>query len=235
MLFTSAALAFSAADIEARVQEVQSLRADRLGTLAPEIPDDAYATLAKGSVATGLTVVEGKQARIAWGLAVLDAPVSAVFSAVNDDRNKSDYSKLAHVELIEGDYCAERRLVFQYLPIPIVSDRWWVIEQRINTGVSEQSQGAVREMVWVRERDGLPHLDESQKTRVSRAVQAAENDGGWWMVALDDQHTLVQFWALSDPGGSIPVRLAGPFAAGSIRDTFDMMESLAQKGPSCTL
>jgi hypothetical protein len=235
MLFTSAALAFSAADIEARVRAVHAVREDRLGTLAPAIPDDAYPTLAKGAVATGLTAVEGKHARIAWGLAVLDAPVAAVFSAVNDDRNKPDYSKLAHVELIEGDYCAERRLVFQYLPIPVVSDRWWVIEQRINADAAARSDGAVREMVWMRERDGLPHLDASQQERVARAVQAEENDGGWWMVALDEQHTLVQFWALSDPGGNIPVRLAGPFAAGSIRDTFEMMESLAQKGPSCTL
>ncbi|MEZ4316274.1 MAG: hypothetical protein R3F61_02170 [Myxococcota bacterium] len=229
------AYAFTPAEIEARVAEVAPHRTHRMGQHDPAIPARAYTTVAGGEVATGLTAVEGLNARIAWGLGVLDAPIGAVFSAVNDDRNKPDHSKLSHVTLLEGEYCANRRVVFQYLPIPIVSDRWWVIEQRINTRIAEASEGRVREMVWVKLDDGTPHLDDGSKALVSHAVQAESNDGAWWLVALDDHHTLVEFWALSDPGGNIPAGLAGQFASGSIRDTFAMMGALAKKGPSCKL
>ncbi|MCB9677716.1 MAG: hypothetical protein H6737_21600 [Alphaproteobacteria bacterium] len=229
------AQAFTTDEIEARVAEVAPLRKQRLGRWDPEIPASAYATVAKGDVATGITAVPGSKARIAWGLSVLEAPIDRLFSAVNDDRNKPDYSKLSHVELLEGEFCAPRRLTFQYLPIPIISDRWWVIEQRINAEVHAASAGTVREMVWVKLEDGLPKLGAEARELVSGAVQAASNDGGWWLVRLDDEHTLMEFWALSDPGGSVPAGLATQFASGSIRETFTMMGDLARKGPSCAL
>lgn len=221
--------------LQARLDEVKPLASLRLSTIHPSIPPSALQTAASGSAATGLESVPGKVAKIAWGVAVLQVPIAKLFSAVNDDLNKPSYSKLSHVRLLQGEYCAARRLAFQFLPVPVVTDRWWVIEQRRNTVLNERSQGAVRELIWVKQADGTPHLDPVALAIANQGMQATENDGGWWLLKLDEQTTLIQFWALSDPGGNLPLGLVSQFAGGSIRETFARMEELARKGPACAL
>ncbi len=230
-----AAFAFTPDEIQARLTAVAPLAPLRLSTRHPPISAETVATLRDGHIETGLASVQGKKAKIAWGVAVVKVSMAKLFSAVNDDRNKTAYSKLSVVTLLEGDYCGARRLAFQFLPVPWVSDRWWVVEQRRNTVLSERSEGKVRELVWVKQADGAEHLDAASAAIAAKGIQAAENDGGWWLLSLDDDTTLLQFWALSDPGGSVPAGLASQFAGGSIRDTIGRMESLARKGPSCEL
>lgn len=229
------AFAWTPETLQARLDGVAQYDGLRLSAMHPSIPPDAVKTLSKGNIATGLKDMPGQVAKIAWGVAVLDVPVSALFSAVNDDLNKPEYSKLSHVQLLEGEYCAERRLAFQFLPVPLITDRWWVIEQRRNRALRERSQGLLRELIWVKQADGTPLLDARAKAVASGGMQAAENSGGWWLLALDAKTTLIQFWALSDPGGSVPAGLVSQFAGGSIRDTFGRMETLAQRGPACSL
>jgi len=231
------ALAFAVTPevIEERLAAVAPLGELRLSQQHPPISSATVAKLVDGHIETGLAEVAGKKAQIAWGVAVLDVSVARLFSAVNDDHNKPRYSKLSHVNLLEGELCGERRLAFQFLPVPLINDRWWVIEQRRNTTLSTRSDGAVRELVWSKVADGASRLDEASRAVAAGGIEAAENEGGWWLLALDADTTLLQFWALSDPGGRVPAGLASQFAGGSIRDTIGRMETLARKGPSCDL
>lgn len=234
-LWLTTASAWTPETLQARLDAVAPLQPLRASTLHPPIPPSAVSSVASGDIPTGLVAVPGKSAKIAWGLTVIDVPIASLFSAVNDDRNKATYSKLSHVHLLQGAFCDARRLTFQYLPLPIVSDRWWVVEQRRNTALAKASANKVRELTWVRQRQGATLLDATAKAIAAGGIEAEENTGGWWLLSLDDDTTLLQFWALSDPGGSVPAGLVSPFASKSIRDTFEQMETLARKGPACTL
>lgn len=231
----SLAYAWTPQTMQARLDAVAPLHELRHSTIHPTITRAVLETLGAGDVATGLKPVDGKSAKIAWGVKLIEVPIRALFSAVNDDLNKPQHSKLSHVRVLQGSYCDPRRLTFQFLPVPLVNDRWWVVEQKRNTALAAASGGSVRELTWVRQRQGEPLLDATARSIASGGVEAEENDGGWWLLALDAKTTLIQFWALSDPGGSVPAGLVSPFASRSIRETFGEMEALARKGPACQL
>jgi hypothetical protein len=220
--------------VEKRLAEVESVRAKRQHRGAPVLPAEAYRLAATGEVATGLVDVEGQKARTMWGVGVVDVPIGAYFSAINDDANKAEYSKLTHVLLLEGGLCGSPRKVFQYMDVPMITDRWWVIEQRINTDVHQASGGRVREMSWTHVKDP-PKLKAEAAALAAGGMEIAATEGGWFLVDLDGTHTLVEFWTFSDPGGNVPVRLAQTFASGSVSETMASMAVLARKGSNCSL
>lgn len=231
------ALSASAApsNIADRVAATAEARASRLGKGAPEIPAEVYSELDDGSVQTGLVDVPGSKARKAWGVAVVDVPVGALFSAINDDRNKVEITKLSHNSLVEGEFCGSRRVVFQYLPVPIITDRWWIVELRINESVAAATDGRVREMVWSMVDNGVSKLGPADKAIADGGMSVASTYGGWFLVDLDGSHTLIEFWSYADPGGSVPVRLVQSFSSGGIADSIEGMVGLAKRGPSCSL
>lgn len=229
-----------AADVDpsvltARLAEVAPVRALRTATRAPTIAADAYARVATGETVTGMEDVPGERARVAWGVAIVDVPVSAMFSAINDDKNKADYTRLSHARIVEGSLCAAERTVFQMLEIPLITDRWWVIEQRINLAVHQATSGRAREMSWTKVPDGVTRLGDADRAVAAGGMEVSSTEGGWFLVDLDGSRTLVEFWAWSDPGGNVPVRLAQSFASGSIETTLQSMAQLARTGPACSL
>ncbi len=226
-------------ELKARLAEVAPLRGTRHGSEAPGIPDSVWDEVANGSVATGLVDADGTKARKIWGVGVVDVPIDAFFSAINDDRNKPAYTKLDTVLVLDGEPCGADRIVFQRLPVPLLTDRWWVVQQRIHVPLQEASQGRVREMTWRPPPGGVPDLTGEAKAAADGQLQVTFTYGGWFLVDLTGEdgtpRTLVEFWSWSDPGGNVPVRLAASMALGGIEDTFDTMADLARTGPSCAL
>jgi hypothetical protein len=226
-------LNMAVADPSAAVGLLQTHHAQRALPSAPLLPDSAYAQALEGSVPTGLIDVPGHKARIAWGVAVVDQPIERFWAAVNDDRNKTSYTKLEHLELLEGSYCSAKRLVFQYLGVSMLTDRWWVVDQTHNTPLAQATGGAVREVSWKSRTGYGEQLPPSAKEWADQGLELPFTEGAWTLVDLGDGRTLVQYYAWSDPGGNIPARMASSFAEGGISDTIASMNRLATKGPSC--
>lgn len=235
LVATAAAGPIPLPELQARLAEVEPLRAARLGTNAPAIPDSAWPEVANGGVATGLVDADGTKARKIWGVGVVDVPIAAFFSAINDDQNKVDYTKLDVLRILDGELCGSPRTVFQHLPVPLLSDRWWVIEQRIHTELQAETKGRVREMVWRPAPSGVPDLPTDLRDLTAGEQHVTFTHGGWFLVDLGEERTLVEFWSWSDPGGNVPVRLAASMALGGIEDTFATMSDLARRGPACSL
>ena len=116
-----------AAMLTRRLEEIAPLRTKRVATDAPPIPADVYVQAARGEVATGLLSVEGHRAKKAYGVAVLEVPIARMWSAVNDEASKVEWTRLGYLEIISGENCKQGRTVLQYLPLSLVSDRWWVV------------------------------------------------------------------------------------------------------------
>lgn len=232
-LLTAVAMggAVDAAILKQRVAETAELRGKRVTTDAPPIPTEAYDKIASGEVWTTLQSVPGHKAKKAIGAVVVDVPIGRMWAAVNDETSKVDWTKLGYLELIEGSNCEDQRLVLQYLPISLVSDRWWVVRQTMNDALFQASEGRVREVKWT-STDERP-TTATAVTWMDKGIPIAYTHGSWFMVDLDGQNTLIEYYTWTDPGGSIPAGLASSFAAGGISDTFETMAKLAKNGTNC--
>jgi hypothetical protein len=235
MLVLWAALEATAVDLatlQAELAAASPHRGLRIAARPPQLPAEAYAVAASGQVATGLEEVAGHRAKQVWGVTVVDVPIDRMWAAVNDDRSKVEFTALGYLELISGEFCSAHRRVFQYLDVSLASDRWWVVDQRMNTSLAAASGGKVREVIWTSVPGEVPLQGEAAE-RAAQAVRVTETAGAWLLVALPGGSTLVEYHALSDPGGAVPAGLASRFAAGSLEDTFQQMANLARKGPTC--
>lgn len=235
VLLWSQALAFSGEDLAARVRETANLRPmSGMAADAPAIPEKLYLEAADGKVHTTLVSVPGVKAKKAVGVGVLDVSIERFWSAVNDDASKPAHTKLSFTEVLEGGLCGDRRLVFMYLPISMLSDRYWVVEAKKNLALQKASEGKVREMTWDSRHVEIP-LGKRSRDYLPNGMEIEFAKGAWWLTALDADHTLVEYWTWTDPGGYVPAGLASSFAAGGIKDTFAQMEKLAAKGGRCPI
>lgn len=217
-----------------RVQETRAFRTHRNEKGAPAISDDTYRKAAGGKVMSGLVEVDGHKAKKVWGVAVVDTPIHKFWSAINDDKGKISYTKLAYAEVFSGGLCGSPRRVFQYLPVPLITDRWWVATMKANPGLQSQSGGLMREQTWATDGDfTLPTASAQEWGEKGMHVESTR--GAWLLVDLDGSHTLVEYYTWADPGGSVPAGLASSMAAGGVENTVQAMTKLAEAGPNCSL
>lgn len=234
MLLLALSLAASAADtatITRRLEETSSLRASLRDTAKPAVPAEAYVAAASGSVPTGVVSASSSANKKAWGVAVVDVPIGRMWAAINDDPNKVEWTALDHLALLGGSYCQSGRTVFQFLPVPMLTDRWWVVNVRYNDTIHSQSGGRMREQSW---RSATPPaLPAETQSWADQGIPINSTQGSWVLIDLDGSSTLVEYYTWTDPGGSLPTSVANSFAASGIEDTIRTMTKLAKHGPSC--
>ncbi len=216
----------SAATVAEGRQLAAPYRGERLLGSLPAIPEETWARVEAGEIVTGTADTGAKFKRV-WAVGVVDVAIGHFWAALNDDQSKPEFSSLTHVELLSGAPCASGRVVFQYLDVSLMGDRWWVVRQTANTALAERSGGKVREMSWASLDDGATHLNEAARGWAEKGSQVPFTEGAWFLVDLGDGRTLVEYVASSDPGGMVPAGVASSFAAGSLKTTFDGMKRLA--------
>ena len=233
MLWLSAALAGSADPevVSSRLAEVVPLLPMRMATATPSIPAKAWSRAASGETVTGLTDVEGYAARIGWGVAVLDVGIERLWNGLNDELHHQEILGLGHVEVVKGQPCEDGRHVMMLMPLPIISDRWWVADTRYNHALAEASGGLVRELVWSGVDPEEVQLSDTARGLVEGAVAITFNTGAWLLVALEEQ-TLVEYHTWSDPGGELPAGPATTIANASMAGTILTMERYARESES---
>ncbi|MCB9677946.1 MAG: hypothetical protein H6737_22800 [Alphaproteobacteria bacterium] len=231
MFWLSFALAYDADALLTRVDAVEALRSDRLSERAPTLDRDVYRAAAAGKIVTGVEKVEGHAAKLGYGVGVVDVPIDALWAALNDETRHGDLVPLSRIELVSGRACEDGRKVLMVLPLPLLTDRYWVNVNRYNAGLAEASGGKVRELVWSSVADPASEpLSAEGKAAVKGLVPIGFNRGAWFLVALDDGHTLAEYHSWVDPGGSVPAGPAGLFATSGIEDTFEAMAGYARAG-----
>lgn len=228
----AAAFAVSPEVVLARVDEITPLRASLADKHKPSIPRDAYAAAAGGKVPTGLVSVADASHKKAWGVAVLDVPIDRLWAAINDDPSKPTYTPLEYVEILKGRACQAPRRVFQFVPVPLLSDRWWVIDVGYNEPLAAASQGRVREQHWATDGNFDTPTATSQAW-ADKGIHVGFTRGSWVLIDLDGASTLVEYYTWADPGGSLPAGIANSFADNGISDTLTNMARLAKAGPTC--
>lgn len=217
-----------------RIDEVAPYRALRLAPGPPDIPREAYESVAEGRIVTGMQAVEGHAAKKAYGAGLIDAPIALLWAAVNDELHHPGYTRITYAELVDGEPCRSGRAVLQFMPVPIISDRWWITHLSSNEGIWEASGGAVRELYWSSTVDPDEVTSERGREVVSQNTPVGFTRGGWLLVEIDDASTLLEYYIWTDPGGRIPKAAANLFAAGGIRDAIEAMGRYVHEAtPTC--
>jgi hypothetical protein len=142
-----------------------------------------------------------------------------------------DILPLSHTEVVSGELCKNGREVLMVLPLPIITDRYWINQNAYNVGLEAATGGKMRELAWSSIDDPASHtMSETARAATSGLVPVEYSRGAWFLIELDSNHTLAEYHSWVDPGGSVPASGASLFATSGIEDTFRAMEDYAQKG-----
>ena len=222
------ALGASPEQVEARLTEIAPLRAQRIEANAPVMDP---ANIRK---ATGGTIVAGLDGRRAWGVAVLDVPIGKLWAGLNDETRHPGYTGVSYSELLTGKTCESGRSVLQFLPVPVVADRWWIGHLRSNAALARASGNSVRELTWKSSVDPAEVTSESGRKMISEGVPIGSTRGAWFLVAIDQFSTYVEYYSNTDPGEGVPQGIASRLAVGGVKSAIEAMQKFAKEGrPVC--
>ena len=225
----------SADEVVAFVQSLQSKRTMRLTKDAPKVSIQQMRQAANGDYVAGVRIVDGVAAGQGYGVAVYDLPIAQLWKAVIDEPHFPGHIPVEQSFVIDGVARTSPRSLFQYLDLPLVSDRWWVTRMRHNAKLFTATDGVVWELSW----KDATHTTKVQGTRAARfvteGVPVAWTHGAWLLVGLPDGRTYTEYYVWSDPGGMVPAGPASRFASGKVTETLEGMEAFARKHiPKCS-
>lgn len=228
-MWLTTAWAVDADQLERRLDEVAAMRDWRVYQApAPSSADVRKA--ATGSVVTGLLSTDtGSKA---YGVAVVPVDIGTFWAALNDETRHPGYTAVSYSELVSGSVCRSGRKVLQYLPVPMLADRWWVGVLTMNGKIQSQSGGAVRELAFTSSVDASLVTSPSGQKMMANASPIGFSKGGWLLVAVDDRHTYVEYFLHTDPGGRIPSGMASMFATKGVRQNIEAITRFAKEARS---
>ena len=125
----------------------------------------------------------------------------------------------------------DQRQMLMILPIPIMTDRWWIIQTSINTKLKQASKGNVREMSWV----NIPNADQiSLPTDLAQQVRGKQlvdfTKGAWLIYRLNDEYILGEYHTWASGNQEVPAPIMDSLIQASIVKTMRVMEKHAAKG-----
>ncbi len=222
------------------LEETLALRA---GGALPALEDADWNALAAGETVIKQQQIAGSDMLGATVFRVSDVAAWRIWLAICDrDHHEEFMPHIAEGVCLE-DF-GDSRLVYQYLALPAVRDRHWIIRTRTNGPLWLASDKTVWESSWSLEPDAAALIDRYGEAGAIPRIDAAArdtaivtpiNDGCWLLVDLPDGRTLIAYQDLSDIGGKVPAWLVNEIGPGglarlvvaverrgaSIEDTFD--------------
>lgn len=233
LLLWLAAHASSVEEVEARLAEVAPLRERRITRGVQPIRPQEVRRAAEGNVVTG-GLGQGR----AYGLALVPIPIGLLWSALNDETRHPGYTAVGYSELLSGSVCQSGRRVLQYLPVnvPFVSDRWWIGILSQNRALQRDTGGSVRELAWSSSVDPAEITSSAGQDMISKGTPIGSTAGGWFLVAIDERSTWLEYFVRSDPGPGVPPSVQSMLVTKGVRQNIDAMQKFALQGrPSCPI
>lgn len=223
--------AMDAQTLHARLQALDSRRVAN-GAPMPTL-SDVQRSLAGETVVRAISV-EGHKAHKGVGIRVYDHPIVEVWRAVTDTAHLTPHTAIEESVNIGGTVRQHGRFTYQRLPLPLVNDRWWLIETQYNAAIFTETNGQVWETAW--------HDRTSDKALLGRVSPALQQAGipvafahGSWLLVDIGGKTWAQNYVWTDPGGALPKAATNHFAIGAVGKVLDTIERFMQEHlPTCS-
>lgn len=234
LAWATTAQAWSVEEVQTRLSEVAGHRRLRLQREAPAVSEPELRKVVAGAVVTGTR--DATMGSKAYGAAILSVGLPTLWAALNDETRHPGYTAVAYSELLEGRVCHSGRRVLQYLPVPFITDRWWIGVLTANAGVRSASGGSVRELAFDSLTDPALVKSPGGREMIQSAQPIGFSRGAWFLVALDERSTYVEYYVHTDPGGKIPGSMASRFASRGVRENIEAIQRFAKEvRPSCPI
>jgi hypothetical protein len=231
--FFTASLAHAdrADDLYKRVVELQPER------VILEAPTPLLAEVRRslsGETPTGTRRVAGVDAVQGYGLHVFDVPIDQVWMAINDTPHQRAFTAIDRTETIAGTPRANGRVSFQFLEIPVIPDRWWVVRTQNNGALFDRTHGEVWEMGWVDATSDAAVMAAVSPELKALGVPVGFARGSWFLVDLGGT-TWAEYYVWTDPGGHLPVIATNKFAETQVARAIHGVDVMSREhSPTCT-
>jgi hypothetical protein len=204
------------------VAVIDAHRAGREAVSPPRIPSSAYERALGGALVASVDTGSGAVGA-AWGVVAMNEPIERVWMAVNDEVGLERHLPTQTAAVLVGSDHGAPRTLYEYLPLPVVQDRWWVVEVEHSEGLFHDSDGRLWEQSW-RDLRGFDVAGTRVATEAAGGARVARTEGAWLLVAVEPNLTLVEYYVRTDPGGAIPA-VVTRFADGAVRDTLRAVQT----------
>lgn len=212
--------------------ETKSFRALFLARSHPSIPKEAYYRAAQGEIATGVQPMPGHASKIGWGVGIFHVDIQTMWAALNNGEQHVGYTPVSFAKVIHGESCQNKRVTLMTLPIPILPDRWWVVQSDTNPELHQKTKGAVREMSWKDIDNPQQFLTRDLNEKVKDMIQIPFAQGAWVLIDLGEGYTLGEYHTWAKAGGNVPSGLTEVFVQKSVRRTMNAMEAFSKQTQS---
>ena len=130
-----------AIDANTLVRNLSTWKTHRTSKTAPSIPASAYKKALEGEIVTGIEVVPETKAAKGYGVVAIDIPIAQLWRAIADEDHHAGVLPVSHSKTIDGTPRSHDHTVFQYIDVPLLTDRWWLSRIRYNAGLYNASGG----------------------------------------------------------------------------------------------
>jgi len=219
--------------LAAHLESIAELLADRIGGALPELTDAEYASLAAGRDVIKQQAMDDTAMLGATVFTVSDVQAWRIWLAICDRDHHEEFMPHIREGVCLTDF-GHSRLVYQYLALPAVKDRHWVIRTRTNGPLWNRSDRTIWESSWELEPGAEDLIDEYMAAgaiekvtadQVADAVVTPRNDGCWLLVDLPDGRCFVAYQDLSDIGGKVPAWLVNELGPSGLAGLVQKVEA----------
>ena len=216
-------------DAQTLLDQVKGLSSQRIDKSAPKINLKQVAEALDGEIVSGIEVIEEIKAGKGYALGVFDIPVEILWRGVSDEDHHAEFMAADVSTTVDGVARRDGHTLFQYMKMPIISDRWWVVSMTFNSSLYQSSNGQVWEVAW-KDRQGDSNLIASlDQGIIGEGIPIRWAKGSWLLIDLGGGKTFVMYHNWSDPGGRIPVALGTRVAAGQVKTNLIEMTNFSKK------
>jgi len=215
-------------DAQTLLGQVEDLGTRRIDKSAPKINLKQVAEVLGGGLVSGVEVVEEVKAGKGYALGIFDIPIELLWRGVSDEDHHAEFMAADVSKTVDGVARRDGHTLLQYMKMPIISDRWWVVQMTFNSSLYQSSNGKVWEVAW-KDRQGDSNLIASlDQTLIGEGVPIRWAKGSWLLIDLGGGKTFVMYHTWSDPGGRIPVALGTRIAAGQVKNNLIEMTNFSK-------
>ena len=183
---------------------------------------------AEGEIATGVEPRPGFSSKVAWGVGIFSVDIQTLWATINNGEKHTGYTPVSYAKVVNNLPCKNKRITLMTLPIPILPDRWWVVQSRTNPNLQKKSKGRVREMSWKHIDAPESVLNEELRNKVEGMIQIPLALGAWVLIDLGDGYTLGEYHTWAQAGSKVPNGLTEIFVQKSVAKTMNAMKILSE-------
>ena len=233
LLAVAASTPLDGEGVAAHMAAIDDLLAMRQAGPLPVLTGEDYDQLAGGATVIKEQETGSGALRRVTVFRVADTAAWRIWLALSDGEHHEEFmpniSVSAHLGM-DGPW----RQHYQYMSLPAVKDRQWVIRARDNGALWNASGKRIWESHWTDEPRAAEliqrGLEDGKITGigaddVEAAITTTSNEGYWLLVELPDDRTFIAYQSFSDLGGKVPSWIVNEIGPAGLKKLVTIVET----------